>query len=154
MEEQLVYENQDILYQEWNGNAIGEHIGAHFFTIGQRKGLKVGGHKEPLFVISTDTTNNLIYVGEGNHHPGLFKKSLFISNEEAHFIREDLQLKIGEKLDVESRIRYRQALIKSTLYRFEKGYYLQFEKKISAITKGQFAACYLSSELIFSGVIN
>lgn len=154
LEEQLAYESQDIIYQDWNGNVIGEHIGAHFFTIGQRKGLKVGGHKEPLFVISTDTINNLIYVGEGSYHPGLFKKSLFISNAEAHFIREDLKLKVGEKVEVESRIRYRQALIKSTLYRFENGYYLQFEKKVSAITKGQFAACYLNNELIFSGVIS
>jgi len=154
IEEQLNFEAQSILYQSKDGKKIGTHNGAHYFTIGQRKGLNVGGTKEPIFVIAIDTQTNSIYVGQGNKHNGLFKKTLFVKNSEIHFVREDLTLKNGESLTVMARIRYRQPLQKATIYKFKNGLYVSFQQPQSAITQGQFVACYLEDELIMSGVIN
>jgi len=154
LEEELNFEAKPISYKPEDGKKIGTHNGAHYFTIGQRKGLNVGGTREPLFVIATDTQTNSIYVGQGNKHNGLFRKTLFVKHSEVHFVREDLTLKNGEALTVMARIRYRQPLQKATIYKFESGLYARFEKQQSAITQGQFVACYLDDELIISGVIN
>ncbi len=140
------------LRPEW-GAEVGIHQGAHFFTIGQRKGLNVGGTPDPLFVIDTDTEENIIYTGQGKEHPGLFQSTLFISNEELHWVRPDLEPSIGVPFRVKARIRYRQPLQAATLHRVRDGVYLDFEEPQSAITPGQFAAWYLEDELIGSGVI-
>jgi tRNA-specific 2-thiouridylase len=140
-------------YKPWNGEVIGEHQGAHFYTIGQRKGLNIGGHKEPLFVLATDVKRNIIYVGEGQNHLGLHRKGLFVPAEEMHWIRTDLKMKIGEKRDFDIRIRYRQPLEKGTIHLKEDGAYFIFENEQRGITSGQFAAWYLDDELIGSGVI-
>lgn len=142
------------IYSENDGKVVGKHQGAHYFTKGQRKGLAVGGTKEPLFVIETDVKNNIIYTGEGKKHPGLYRKCLFVTNDELHFIRTDLALKLGEELHVMARIRYRQPLEKATLYKTKKGLYVLFENNQSAITEGQFVAWYLEDELVGSGVIS
>ena len=136
-----------------DGKVVGKHQGAHYFTKGQRKGLAVGGTKEPLFVIETDVDANIIYTGEGKQHPGLYRKVLFVSDEELHWVRPDLALKTGQHMEVESRIRYRQKLEKATLYKVEQGMYVAFENNQSAITEGQFVAWYHQDELIGSGVI-
>lgn len=141
-------------YQPIDGKVVAKHQGAHFYTIGQRKGLNVGGTVEPLYVIATDVNENIIYVGEGNTHPGLFRKGLFIRNSDLHWVRPDLALQTGESLDVNVRIRYRQPLQKATLHRVDEGLYIIFEIPQSAITQGQFAAWYLENELIGSGVID
>ena len=133
---------------------VGKHQGAHYFTKGQRKGLSVGGMVEPLFVIDTNVEENVIYTGQGKSHPGLYKKALFVSNDELHWIREDLALKDGETLNVHARIRYRQALENATLYKVSTGLYVEFENMQSAITEGQFVAWYLEDELVGSGVIS
>lgn len=135
------------------GVEVGMHQGAHFFTIGQRKGLDVGGTPDPLFVIDTDTEENIIYTGQGKEHPGLFQSTLFISNQELHWVRPDLEPPIGHPLAVEARIRYRQPLQAATVYRVEGGVFLDFEEPQSAITPGQFAAWYREDELLGSGVI-
>ena len=135
------------------GKKVGEHNGAHYFTNGQRKGLLVGGSPKPLFVIGTDVSTNTIYVGQGEDHPGLFRKALFIPNQEEHWVREDLALQPGEALPVLARIRYRQPLQEATLYKTAIGLYLAFSEPQRAITPGQFAAWYLIDELIGSGVI-
>lgn len=153
-EAELKFYAQKIKYSPNDGEIVGKHQGAHFFTKGQRKGLAVGGTKEPLFVIDTDVENNIIYTGEGKNHPGLYRKALFIENEDIHYIREDLMLKDGESLSVKARIRYRQPLENTTLHKTKEGLYLLFENKQSAITEGQFAAWYLEDELIGSGVIS
>ncbi len=140
-------------YKPWNGDVIGEHRGAHFHTVGQRKGLNIGGHSEPLFVIGTDVIRNIIYVGEGSEHPGLYRPGLFINNEEIHWIRTDLDMPIGETRTYDVRIRYRQPLEKATLYRKDEGMYIIFENEQRGITAGQFAAWYDGEELIGSGVI-
>ncbi|WP_456376753.1 tRNA 2-thiouridine(34) synthase MnmA [Lutibacter sp.] len=140
-------------YNVRDGEVVGKHQGAHYFTKGQRKGLAVGGMKEPLFVIETDVVENIIYVGEGKNHKGLYRNTLFVTSEELHWIRKDLALKNGDSMEVESRIRYRQKLEKATLYKVKKGMYVQFEHLQSAITEGQFVAWYLKDELIGSGVI-
>jgi tRNA-specific 2-thiouridylase len=153
-EEKLAFESRTLSYEPNMGKAVGKHQGAHFFTIGQRKGLNVGGTKEPLFIIATNVDTNTIYTGLGSEHPGLFKKSLFIQNSEVHWIREDLAIANGEKMDVMARIRYRQALQKATLHQFENGLYVTFEDPQSAITEGQFVAWYTNDELVGSGVIS
>ena len=153
-ENELAFLSQPIPYKTTDGVVVGKHQGAHFFTVGQRKGLAVGGTKQPLYVIATDVNENVIYAGEGNKHNGLFRKALFIDKADIHWIRKDLTLQIGETMEVMARIRYRQPLQKATLYVFEKGMYIAFEKPQSAITQGQFAAWYIGDELVGSGVIN
>jgi tRNA-specific 2-thiouridylase len=154
LEEELIFEATSIKYLPENGKVVGKHQGAHYFTIGQRKGLNVGGTKEALFIIATDVKNNSIYTGQGSSHPGLFKKALRVQPDEIHWIREDLRLKNGESLQVMARIRYRQELQKATLHQFDSGLYVSFEQPQSAITEGQFATFYNGEELIGSGVIS
>ena len=154
LESELAYEAQNKDYSNSDGIVKTKHQGAHYFTKGQRKGLNVGGTKEPLFVIETDVEKNIIYTGQGNNHPGLFKKTLFIQNSEVHWIREDLRLKSGESKEVLARIRYRQPLQKATLYQFDNGMYVRFEEPQSAITEGQFVAWHEGDELLGSGVIS
>lgn len=152
-QEELEYLSAKIDYKKEDGKVIGTHQGAQFFTIGQSKGLGIGGHKESCFIISREMENNIIFVGEGRNFPGLFRKALKIDNAEVHWVREDLRLKNGESMPVLARIRYRQALEKATIYQYEEGFYMEFENRQSAIAEGQFAAWYLDDELIGSGVI-
>ena len=154
VEEKLNYLSRKIDYKLDHGKVVGKHQGAHYFTKGQRKGLAVGGTVEPLFVIDTDVNDNIIYTGQGKAHPGLFKKALFVSNEELHWIREDLSLAVDETMEVNARIRYRQSLQKAILYKVDSGLYVEFEEFQSAITEGQFVAWYIEDELIGSGVIS
>ncbi len=138
-----------------DGVKVGEHNGAHFFTVGQRKGLNVGGKAKPLFVIATDVENNIIYTGQGDTHPGLMRKALFIKKEEIHWIREDLKMENGESRKYMMRIRYRQPLQKGELFVCDEGAYILFEDPQRGITPGQFASWYtLDGELQGSGVIN
>ena len=153
-EEKLKYLSRKIDYKVDYGKIVGKHQGAHYFTKGQRKGLAVGGTIEPLFVIDTDVDENVIYTGQGKEHPGLFKKALFVTNQELHWVREDLKLGLDETMEVMARIRYRQALQKATLHKVDSGLYVEFEAFQSAITEGQFVAWYLEDELVGSGVIS
>lgn len=152
--EELEFLSEKIKYQKSDGKVIGKHQGAHYFTIGQSKGLGIGGHKESCFIISRDMETNTIFVGEGKNFPGLFRSALKIESSEIHWVREDLRLKNGESMNVQARIRYRQALENATLYQFEEGLFIEFENPQSAIAEGQFAAWYLDEELIGSGVIS
>lgn len=136
------------------GNVVGDHNGAHYYTIGQRKGLNIGGYPKPLFVIGTDTDKNIIYTGMGEDHPGLYRKGLFIPNADEHWIRPDLKLGVGESKDYLARIRYRQKLEPCTLYKKEEGLYIVFDRPVKSITPGQFAAWYDGEELVGSGVIS
>ncbi|MEN8125470.1 MAG: tRNA 2-thiouridine(34) synthase MnmA [Bacteroidota bacterium] len=153
-EDELTFLSKKFTYTLEDGKIVGKHQGAHYFTKGQRKGLAVGGTVEPLFVIDTDVDNNIIYTGEGKEHPGLYRKVLFVNNDEIHWVRPDLELNIGEEMDVQARIRYRQALEKAILYKTKKGLYVAFENEQSAITEGQFVAWYQDDELLGSGVIS
>ena len=153
-EENLIEESTPIRYNPTMGKVVGKHQGAHYYTIGQRKGLNVGGTKEALFVIATDVETNTIYTGQGNRHPGLFRKALFITQSEVHWIRQDLALNNGKTLRVMARIRYRQELQAATLHQYNQGIYVSFDEPQSAITQGQFVAWYLEDELVGSGVIS
>ena len=152
-EDELKYYAEKYHYSPTDGKVISQHDGAHFFTIGQRKGLHVGGTVEPLFVIDTDTEKNIIYVGEGHAHPGLFRRTLFVKKEDIHWIRTDLALSLHQSMEAMVRIRYRQPLQKATLYLNDSGLYIDFTTPQSAITSGQFAAWYIEDELIGSGEI-
>ena len=153
-EEELDFYATKFKYRQTDGKVVGKHQGAHYFTKGQRKGLAVGGTKEPLFVIETDVHENVIYAGEGKNHQGLYRSVLFVSNEEEHWVREDLKLAQHETMEVEARIRYRQPLEKATLYKAENGLFVEFENPQSAIQEGQFVAWYHDEELLGSGVIS
>lgn len=135
------------------GKIIGRHDGAQFYTIGQRKGLNVGGHKESIFVISTHIPSNTIYVGEGHSHKGLLRRCLRIANEEIHWVRPDLALACGESRPVKVRIRYRQPLQDAVLVQKENGLFIWFDQAQRGITPGQFAVWYEGDELTGSGVI-
>jgi tRNA-specific 2-thiouridylase len=143
-----------ISYNQKDGKVIGKHQGAQFFTIGQRKGLNIGGKAEPLFVISTDIENNIVYTGMGQEHPGLFRNGLFINSAEVHWVRPDRALKNGKSIELLARIRYRQPLQEAMLHCRENGIYIIFKKPQRGVTAGQFAAWYDNDELIGSGVIN
>ncbi len=140
-------------YQPEDGIIIGTHNGAHYYTIGQRKGLNIGGKKEPLFIIGTDTRRNIIYTGEGKSHPGLYRKGLAIRSADVHWVRPDLQLETGESKKFSIRIRYRQPLQQGALHATDKSMYIIFDKPQRGITPGQFAAWYEGDEVIGSGEI-
>ena len=152
--DELEYLSKKIKYQKEDGKVIGKHQGAPFFTIGQSKGLGIGGHKESCFIIDRDMENNILFVGEGKNFPGLYRKALKINNDEVHWVREDLRLKNGESMNVKARIRYRQPLEDAVLYQYEEGFFIEFENPQSAIAEGQFAAWYQGEELLGSGVIS
>ncbi|MDR0295119.1 MAG: tRNA 2-thiouridine(34) synthase MnmA [Prevotellaceae bacterium] len=141
-------------YTPQSGKKIGVHQGAHFYTIGQRHGLNVGGHAQPLFVIATDTLTNTVYVGESQEHPGLFRKGLFILSEEVHWLQPQLRMEHGEERNYLVRIRYRQPLQKAKLHCRKEGMYIIFETPQRGVAAGQFAAWYEGEELLGSGVIN
>ncbi|WP_185861342.1 tRNA 2-thiouridine(34) synthase MnmA [Blattabacterium cuenoti] len=153
-EEELFFLSKKKKYRKSDGKVIGYHQGAHSFTKGQRKGIALGGYQEALFVIDTDVKENIVYTGMGKKHPGLYRKSLFIHEENIHWIRKDLTLLEGDKMNVFCRIRYRQPLQKSKLYKIRKGMFIEFETMQCAITEGQFVAWYIGKELIGSGVIS
>jgi len=135
------------------GEVVGEHKGAHYFTVGQRKGLNLGGFERPIFVIGTDTDKNIIYAGMGEDHPGLYRKGLFVPDSEEHWIRQDLKLSVGQSEEYVARIRYRQPLTQCTLHRKKEGLYIVFDRPQKSITPGQFVAWYKDDELVGSGVI-
>ncbi len=135
-----------------DGEVVGEHNGAHYYTIGQRRGLNIGGFEKPLFVIGTDTKENILYTGMGDDHPGLYRRGLFLGHDD-HWVREDHKLVIGDSHRYMARIRYRQPLEACTLHRSEDGMYIVFDRPQRGVTPGQFAAWYDGEELVGSGVI-
>jgi tRNA-specific 2-thiouridylase len=153
-EDELISSSEPHQFNSGSGRIIGEHNGAHFYTIGQRKGINIGGCKEPLFVIATDIIDNLLFVGEGQSHQGLYRKGLFIKDDEIHWIRRDLEMKTDEIREYEVRIRYRQPLQKARLFRKKSGMYIIFLRLQRGIAPGQFAAWYDGEELLGSGVID
>lgn len=140
-------------YSPTDGAVIGEHNGAHYYTIGQRKGLNIGGKPKPLFIIDTNTASNTIYTGQGENHPGLLRRGLYVVPEDIHWIRPDLAMDVGEERTYTAQIRYRQDPETATLYMREDGLYILFEQPQKAIAAGQFVAWYDGEELLGSGVI-
>ncbi len=146
--------SKEFIYSPNMGMEVEKHIGAHYYTIGQRKGLHIGGRPNPSFVIGIDTDSNTVYSGQKDDHPGLNKWALKIETDEMHWINPNLELSAGEVKEFDIKIRYRQANQKGSLTRLEDGYYILFDKKQRGITPGQFAALYLGDELIGSGIIS
>ena len=143
--------SKKIKYKKSDGEIIGHHNGAHFYTIGQRKGLSIGGRVKPLYVLSTDVVDNIIYVGEGSDHPGLFRSSLKVPISKMHFISDPKKIEVK---NLKARIRYRQALQDVSFTKNSENYYFNFKNPQKAITSGQFIALYDNEELICSGVID
>lgn len=146
--------SKKIDFSTLNGKIIGEQNGAHYYTIGQRKGIGIGGFKQALFVIGTNTIDNILYLGEGEQHKALNRAALFIKNEDIHWIREDLSMNVTEKRTYYARIRYRQNLEECCLYREDAGLYIIFKNLQKGITAGQFCTWYDNEELVGSGVIS
>ena len=141
-------------FSETDGKYIGDHNGAFFYTVGQRKGLDIGGFKDPLFVLAKDIDKNILYVGMGSDHPALFKKALFISKKDIHWVRDDLNIQPNQSMEVYFRVRYRQPLEKGKIFMYSNGLFILFDRPISSIASGQFASWYIENELIGSGVIS
>lgn len=141
-------------FSETDGECIGFHNGAFFYTVGQRKGLDIGGFKDPLFVLKKDIDKNILYVGMGSDHPALFKKALFISKKDIHWVRNDLTIQPNQSMEVYFRVRYRQPLEKGKIFMYKSGLFILFDRPISSIASGQFASWYIENELIGSGVIS
>lgn len=152
--ERLQRQSKPYFYRLKDGKVVGEHSGAHFYTIGQRKGLGIGGYERPLFVLATDVMENLIFVGEGADHPGLYRKTLRIDPEAVHWVRPDMALSVGNTVSYRARIRYRQPLQGVVLYSMNEGLYLDFSKPQLSVTPGQFAVWYDGDEVVGSGVIS
>lgn len=145
--------SEPFVFEEKDGMKVHEHMGAHYYTIGQRKGLHIGGRPMPSFVIGINTTTNTVYTGQEETHRGLNRIALKINASEMHFINPNYQLEIGESLPCKTRIRYRQPLQDCTLIHKEDGYYVLFSDLQKGITPGQFAAFHVDRELVASGVI-
>lgn len=125
---------------------VGKHDGAQFFTLGQRKGLRVGGHEQPLFVIETDVARNIVYVGEGEEYKGLYRSVMKLDLPEVHYIRPCYELHDGDVRRVRVRIRYRQPLQGAVLIMRPSGLFVVFDEPQRSITPGQFAAVHLSED--------
>ena len=145
---------QEYHFSETDGAVIGPHIGAHFYTIGQRKGLNIGGYLNPLFIIQINTETNTVYVGEGEDHKGLNRPGLLIHEEDIHWVKGADEMKVGDTQHFETRIRYRQPLFGATLIKLESGLEIKFDESQKAVAKGQFAAWYDGDVLVGSGVIS
>ncbi|MCI1779207.1 MAG: tRNA 2-thiouridine(34) synthase MnmA [Bacteroidales bacterium] len=141
-DEELKILSTPLRYSKSLGKVIGNHIGVQFYTIGQRHGLNIGGHKDSIFIIASDAASNTIYVGEGQQHPGLYRKAIFLPEEELHWIRRDLEMHNGEKRSYLVRIRYRQPLQKAVLFKKPDGMYIVFDKPQRGVSPGQFAVWY------------
>ena len=151
--DRLLSLTDDIDYSFKDGKIIGTHNGAYYYTVGQRKGLAIGGYKDPLFVISTNTQTNEIFVGEGKNHPGLIKKALKVKFSDVNWVNDDYNFENLGDLKLKARIRYRQKLQKISVYKHLDYLFVEFEDFQTAVTKGQFLAIYDNSQLIASGVI-
>ena len=152
--ENITNKFESFKYSSSMGKVIGEHNGAHYYTIGQRKGLNIGGFPLPLFIIGTDVMENIIYVGQGEDHPGLYRNGLTVKKENIHWIREDLKIDIDTPTVYDSRIRYRQKLTPCSITYNKFGLKVSFKEIQRGITPGQFISWYKNDELIGSGIIN
>jgi tRNA-specific 2-thiouridylase len=137
-----------------DGQKVTEHQGAHYYTVGQRKGLHIGGRPEASFVLAVDTKENVVYSGLNDLHPGLNRWALKILKQDIHWVNPAFEIGLNESLNCEVRVRYRQPLQKATIILKSSGLYILFKEKQRGITPGQFAAWYLNDELVGSGVIH
>lgn len=136
-----------------DGKEVTTHQGAHYYTIGQRKGLHIGGRPEPSFVIGIDTIHNIVYSGQNEQHPGLNRWALKLDENSISWVNKVQEFELKQLLPCLVRIRYRQPLQKATLLKNDTGCYILFEHKQKGIAPGQFAAWYNGEELLGSGVI-
>ena len=137
-----------------SGKVVGSHNGAYYFTIGQRKGLFVGGKTLPLFVIAIDVKKNIVYVGQGENHPGLYRPFLKILNSDIHWVDDKKRMNHGESRDYSVRIRYRQKLFGAKIEQTSKGLKILSNEPMKSVAPGQFASWYDGDELVGSGIIN
>jgi len=144
---------QPFTYNPSDGIEVNQHTGAHYYTIGQRKGLHIGGRPKPSFVIGIDTKENIVYTGQQDNHPGLNRRALFVDNHDIHYMNDTYKLEDETSMEISAQIRYRQKPQKARMYKEKNGLYVLFDQLQRGITPGQFVAFYSDNELIGSGVI-
>lgn len=130
-----------------DGERLGKHDGAYFFTPGQRHGIKLGGFRGPLYVAETDSKSNTVLVAEGNDNPALYKKEIKIND--INWINKPKEFPFLSDV----RIRYRQPLQKARITESGLETKIEFEKPQRAVAPGQFAVFYSGDELLGSGII-
>lgn len=145
----LLAEEGDIVDTE--GNVIGKHSGLIHYTLGQRKGLGIGGGLgtgEPWYVAGKDLKNNILYVAQGENHPALYSVSL-IGESPAWILGRPPKL----PLRCTAKFRYRQKDIPVTVESLEDGnLYIKYDKPVKAVTPGQVAVLY-QDEVCLGGSI-
>lgn len=153
--EHIIALTEPIIYNETEGVTVAQHNGAHYYTVGQRKGLHIGGRPHPSFVLQVNTKNNLVFSGQKDEHLGLNLPALSIDYESYVFTHKKNKFKLNTPTPVKVRIRYRQPLQTAEVLRKEDKLYVLFKELQRGITPGQFCAFYAdNNELLGSGIIN
>ncbi|MDD3841873.1 MAG: tRNA 2-thiouridine(34) synthase MnmA [Candidatus Izemoplasmatales bacterium] len=142
------------LMKDTEGKIIGNHDGLMYYTIGQRKGLGIGGHKDfdnaPWFVVGKDIINNILTVGQGFHHPDLYSNSCLV--EEVNWIPNT---PFSDNLDCTAKFRYRQIDVPVTLSWIDKHRIkVQYPNTVRAVTPGQAAVFYQGPICLGGGTID
>lgn len=139
-----------------SGEKIGEHVGAHFYTIGQRGGVGNLKHEKgqknhaPLYVAKKDVKKNILVVAEGSDNSALYRKEVFLSDVNLSIP----QTLLAKPLSVFARVRYRQPLFAAVLVREKGGWRLDFKKPQKFVAPGQSAVVYTTKgEMLGGGVI-
>ncbi|QDP02959.1 tRNA 2-thiouridine(34) synthase MnmA [Thalassotalea sp. PS06] len=142
--------------EDSDGKAIGEHDGLMYHTLGQRKGLRIGGLKdagdEPWYVVEKDMKRNVLIVGQGHNHPRLFSKGLVA--DQLHWVdREEPALNEAFRCTVKTR--YRQQDVACTVTRInDSDYEVMFDEQQSSVTPGQSVVFYQDEVCLGGGIIN
>ena len=140
---------EDGNFETLSGEVVGRHTGASYYTIGQRKGLRLGGQGEPWFVVGKDITRNVVYVERGEFHPALYSDCLTAT---------DLEFTLGEfnrllPFRCSAKIRYRQKDQSCTISKIENGkIWVEFDEAQRAITPRQSIVFY-EGENCFGGAM-
>ncbi len=141
--------------QTLDGKVIGQHDGLMFHTIGQRKGLKIGGLREdssgePWYVCDKDLNNNVLLVVQGNDHPALLKQALSVIN--LHWVSGQPP---AAPYHCCAKVRYRQQDQPCTITSLEgSSATVLFEQLQRAVTPGQSIVFYNDDECLGGGIIN
>ncbi len=133
--DELIWKSQKKEYSLFDGFLVGEHHGVENFKIGQRKGINVGGKKEPLYVIGIDEKENRLFVGAGDSHPGLLTSVIRLGENlelnDINFSKEELEYGI----DVEVSNQVNKDELPAKLYGFDNSFFLEFENRVSVTIK-------------------
>lgn len=145
--------NKPGLITDEHGKKIGTHHGLFFYTIGQRKGLGIGGRKdadeEPWFVVQKCMANNTLICAQGNHHPALYQRAL--RAQDIHWLIDSGH--IDGPFAAQVRIRHRQPLQEAKITIQDDTMVVEFQAPQRAITPGQSVVAYINDCCVASAII-